>query len=234
MASEPTDPDLRRQSGPHVFVDDLDAPSLADADHHHLGRALRVREGAPITISDGAGRWRCAAFGQTPEPTGPIVTAAAPPWPLRLACALAKAAKPEIVVQKATELGVDELVFFHSSRSVARWDAAKVAKSMDRLARVAREAAMQSRRVTLPLIRFVADTGELAAETGWAMADFGGEPIAASHRAIVVGSEGGWDPAERELFSAAVDLGPSVLRAETAAIAATTLMAHHRHAGRDR
>lgn len=234
MASEPADTDLRRQSGPHVFVADLDAPILSDGDHHHLAKALRVKEGDPITLSDGAGRWRAAAFGLTPSPVGPIVGVAAPTWPLRLACALTKASKPEIVTQKATELGVDEIVFFHGTRSVARWDDAKVAKSMARLARVAREAAMQSRRVTLPVVRFVADAQALAAEAGWARADFDGEPFRGTHRSIAVGPEGGWDPAETDLFSTTVDLGPFVLRAETAAIAATTLMAQHRHAARDR
>ena len=234
MAPEPADTDLRRQSGPHVFVDDLDVPTLSEGDHHHLAKALRVKDGDAITVCDGAGRWRTAAFGPMPVPVGPIIGVAAPQWPLRLACALTKASKPEIVVQKATELGVDEIVFFHGIRSIARWDDAKVAKSMGRLARVAREAAMQSRRVTLPVVRFVADAQALATEADWARADFGGEPIRGAHRSIAIGPEGGWDPAEPDLFPTAVDLGPSVLRAETAAIAATTLMAQHRHAARDR
>ena len=49
---------LGRGGAPHVFVDDLDAPTLADDDRHHLGRALRLRVGDPLTLTDGRGRWR--------------------------------------------------------------------------------------------------------------------------------------------------------------------------------
>ena len=55
--------ELGRGGAPHVFVDDLDAPRLSDDDRHHLGRALRLRPGDPLTLSDGRGRWRWARFG---------------------------------------------------------------------------------------------------------------------------------------------------------------------------
>lgn len=215
--------DLRCQRGPHVFVDDLEVPTLADDDRHHLARSLRLRDGDPLTISDGARRWRTARFGEPIEVEGPILVVAAPPWPATIACALAKGAKPELVVQKATEIGIDHIVFFTGDHSVPTWDAAKRAKAGVRLARVAREAAMQSRQVRLPTIELADDLASVAAAVPELVrADFGGKAIDRSVRAVAVGPEGGWSDAERQSLPEAVDLGPTVLRAETAALVAAT------------
>ena len=54
--------ELRRASA-HVLVDDVESPSLSDADAHHVFRVLRVRDGETVTVTDGAGNWRvCAAI----------------------------------------------------------------------------------------------------------------------------------------------------------------------------
>lgn len=228
MRADPSD--LRRRRGPHVFVDDLHAPRLDDGDHHHLARALRLRAGDPITISDGRYRWRPARFGVDPEPDGPVVTVAEPPYQVAIACALAKGTKPELVVQKATEIGIDRIVFFAGDHSVRRWDDTKRATVEARLTRVAREAAMQSRQVRLPMIGFAADLAELVAGTpGLVRADFGGRRLDGSIRVVAVGPEGGWSDAECELVPDSIDLGPSVLRAETAALVAATQLIGERH-----
>ena len=70
----------------------------------------------------------------------------------RFAVALTKAAKPEFAVQKATELGLDRIFLFPARHSVVRWDEIKTARNETRLAKVAREASMQSRRVTIPTV----------------------------------------------------------------------------------
>lgn len=224
-------PDLRIQPGPHVFVDDVDAPVLDDGDRHHLSKSLRLRAGDALTVSDGAGAWRAARFGEVVEPDGPIHRVDPPPYAIGIGVALTKAAKPEFAVQKATEIGLDRIVLFASEHSVVRWDESKRHRNLVRLRRVAREAAMQSRRVAIPTVEFVDELGALAATatggdvTAVARADFGGEPVGPSHRLVLIGPEGGWSEREREWLPAAVDLGPTVLRAETAAVVASSRLA---------
>jgi len=223
-------PDLRTSPGPHVFVDDLDAPELLAADRHHLTKALRLRDGDAITISDAAGQWRTARYGTAVEPTGPVVSVPAPEAALLLGVALTKAAKPEFAVQKATEIGMDRIVLFGADRSVARWDESKRSRNTERLARVAREAAMQSHRVTIPNVSVVADLDEvlgLVPSLGLpdpVRADFGGDPIGPQHRFVLIGPEGGWSDEERRRVPRAVDLGDTVLRAETASVVACSLL----------
>jgi len=217
------EPDLRQQSGPHVFVDDLDAAVLSDGDFHHLHRSLRLRAGDALTASDGAGRWRPFHFDQQLTPAGDAVVVAPPAWTIELALALTKGAKPELAVQKATELGVDRIVVFQADHSVVRWQDEKIERSLVRLQRVAREAAMQSRQVRLPTVDYVADVDYLQTQ-GFARADFGGRPIDASVRSLAIGPEGGWSERERSVLVSSVDLGRTVLRAETAAIAGAVRM----------
>lgn len=226
--SESPAPDLRRQAGPHAFVVDLDRPTLDDGDRHHLQRVLRLRDGDPFTVSDAKGSWRAVTLGAVVEPTGPIFSVPAPPYSLGLGVALTKAAKPEFAVQKATELGLDEVVFFAADRSVVRWDEAKRAKNLQRLQTIAREAAMQSRRTSLPEVSFVASFAALASRGGIVRADFGGAPVNSAHRFVVIGPEGGWSPEECLAVPATVDLGPTVLRAETAAVTAGAYLARFR------
>jgi len=219
-----TTSDLRMQAGPHVFVRDLDQPELADDDRHHLARALRLRDGDPLTLSDSYGQWRTGRFGDVIESTSEIQHVAPPAYRLGLGVALTKAAKPEFAVQKATEIGIDDIVVFETEHSVARWDEKKRSRNEQRLERVAREAAMQSRRVTIPTVRVLANLDSLLQLPGIARADFGGIPTNSAHRFILVGPEGGWSQQERNNIPAAVDLGPTVLRAETAAVVASSFL----------
>ncbi len=211
--------------GPHVFVSDLNDLLLDDHDRHHLERALRTRHGDPITVSDGNGGWRSCRFGHTVEPDGEIVNVPTPAQPLTLGFALTKGAKPELVVQKATELGIDRIVPFVAGRSVVRWDDAKAAKQAERLARIVREAGMQSRRVWLPTVAPLAAFRDFSPPA--VIAHRGGAPLLPEHHTVLIGPEGGWTEAEQADLGQ-VHLAPTVLRAETAAIAAATLMVHAR------
>jgi 16S rRNA (uracil1498-N3)-methyltransferase len=211
------------QPGPLVFVDDLTAPALADDDRHHLTRVLRIRSGAALTIADGSGSWRTGVLGTELEVTGPIVEPVRPVPALTIAFALVKGDKPELIVQKLTELGIDRIALFRAERSVVRWDEARAAKALARLHAVARAAAMQSHRPTLPLIE-VATLASLAAQPGAAMTDRNGAPPSLDHPVLLVGPEGGWASEERALAAVTVGLGDNVLRAETAAVAAGALL----------
>ena len=213
--------------GPHVLVDDVERPILADDDRHHLERVLRTRPGDPLTVGDGAGAWRPCRLGSEPEPVDRVHHVARPQPPVGVGFALIKGGRPELVVQKLTELGVDRIVPFVAARSVVKWEPAKAAKNVERFRRVAREAVMQSRRAWLPIVDDVVGFGDLATD-GAVMADRGGGPVTLDRPLVLVGPEGGWDDAERATELPRVRLSDAVLRAETAAIAAATLLAEAR------
>jgi 16S rRNA (uracil1498-N3)-methyltransferase len=211
--------------GPLVLVDDLDDPELADGDRHHLERVLRVRPGDAITVADGRGRWRTARFGPAIEPTGAVVEQPEEAPPITVGFALVKGDKPETIVQKLTELGVDRIVPFRAERSVVRWDDERAAKAVGRLRAVARAAAMQSHRPRLPVVEDVSVLDVLATEPGVALADRSGDaPALERATTILVGPEGGWTDDERRLVEQRVVLGGHVLRAETAAITAGVVL----------
>jgi 16S rRNA (uracil1498-N3)-methyltransferase len=184
---------------------------------------LRLRPGDEVTVSDGGGgRLRCR-FGPALEPLGEVERVARPAPEVTVAFAVVKGARPEWAVQKLTEIGVDRIVPLLSARSVVRWplgDGGQVA----RLRRVAREAAVQSRQVWLPVVEAVAAFDAVVGEAGAALAHPGGGPPALARPTVLIGPEGGWDDAEVAAAPALVGLGPSVLRTETAATVAGALL----------
>lgn len=220
MSPEPPD-----GAAPHVLVADVEAPVLDDGAHHHLARVRRLRDGDSLTVTDGAGAWRSCAFRGTAvlEPAGDVVRVPAPDAPLTVAFALTKGDKPELVVQKLTELGIDRIVPFRAERSVVRWDEQKAARQHERLQAIARSACEQAHRCWLPVVEPVTDVDDLA-RRGVVRADRGPVTLTAAVTAVAVGPEGGWTDAERARLPATTGLGPHVLRAETAAITAGALL----------
>ena len=217
MAGHPAD-----HPGPFALVADLDAPVLSPDERHHLERVLRCRAGEPIVLGDGRGAWRPARFGPSLELGGEIERADPPTPTIGVAFALVKGAKPDLVVQKLTELGVDHIVPFRAAHSVVQLDAAKAAKAASRWRAVARAAAQQCHRPWLPVVEEVSDLSALLLRDGVALADRNGEPPSLSHSLVLVGPEGGWAAAELEEAARGhvprVALGPHVLRAETASL----------------
>ena len=215
----------RRRAAAHVFVDDLEYPLLAPDDAHHLARVLRLRAGERVTASDGNGRFRACVFdgvglvvdgGIESETSSPDVT---------VLFALSKGDKPETAVQKLTELGVSRIVPFVAERSVVKWDDTKSQRNVDRLRKVAREAAMQSRHVRLPRIDDVQSSlaAAVALVGDVTIAEPGGVPIDASVSAVAVGPEGGFTASELA-GRRTVALPGGILRAETAAVVAGALL----------
>jgi 16S rRNA (uracil1498-N3)-methyltransferase len=229
----------------HVFVADL-APAdggdlvLDDVDRHHLERVLRLRAGEAVSASDGRGGVRVCAFagggaGRL-EPVGEVDRQPAPAPSVGVGFALVKGTKPEWIVQKLTECGVDRILPFVGERSVVRWDEDKADRHLERWRRVAVEAAMQSRRCWLPEVAGVRSFAALLAVAPEAALADGGPaddgpavPLDADRTpTVLVGPEGGWSDAERALAVGGghpfVRFGPTVLRAETAAVAAGVLL----------
>ncbi len=200
---------------------------LADDDRHHLERVLRVRAGDAVTVSDGAGSWRDCRFGPELVTDGEVHHLPAPEPVLTIGFALVKGERPELIVQKLTELGIDRIVAFAADRSVVKWDAERALRHGRRLDRVAREASMQSRRCRLPEIVVAGGFAQVVAASSpgaLALADRGGEAPTGATTTVLVGPEGGWTDEERAAVPRRVGLGDHVLRVETAAIAAGVVL----------
>ncbi len=200
---------------------------LGAPDRHHLERVLRLRAGEAVTASDGGGRWVRCRWVDGPaglEVDGEVVVEPAPSPPVTVAFAPVKGERPEWAVQKLTEVGVDRIVPLVTARSVVRWEGDRGAAAVERWRRVAREAAMQSRRAWLPVVDVPVAFAEAAGWDGAALAVAGGDPPTLAGAIVLVGPEGGWEPSEIGAGLPTVGLGPNVLRTETAAVVAATLL----------
>jgi 16S rRNA (uracil1498-N3)-methyltransferase len=222
-----------------VFVAALaDTIEIDGDDGHHLQRARRLEPGERITAADNSGAWR--RYEVTGAGQGRIAAAAAgaaqteprPSVQVALAVALTKGGIDD-VVKAVTELGVARVTPVAAERAVARWDAKRAAAAVVRLGAIAREAAMQSRRTTIPVIDAVVAFQEIAARPHLVVADSGGrpagalEPPRAGEWTVLVGPEGGFSDAERERLThcPVLGVGNGVLRAATAPIAAVAVLA---------
>ena len=215
-----------------------DRVTLLRAERHYLLDVLRLAPGAKLEVFDGEGGRYPAAL----EPDGSLSLGAREEAlhagrRLALAQALAKGDKMDLVVQKATELGVDRISPFTSSRCVVRLGAAKAEDRVVRWQRIAEEAARQCGRADVPQVAPVqpleAMIGRHRAEGSRVLLLFEHETARGLSQALlasadplvlVVGPEGGFAGEEiaaaRSQGAEIVSLGPLILRTETAGLAA--------------
>jgi len=218
--------------------------TLSEHAAHHAREVLRLRTGAPVHVFDGAGgEWD----GVLEEVSRRAVTAhllhaveTRPESPLRLVLAMAalKGDRMELVIQKATELGVTEIWPVVTFRTDAAARPALNGSRGERWERVASGAAEQCGRAVVPLVaptttleglvqRAFDGTRAVLLETPGhpALASLSVDPT--SPLLLLVGPAGGFEPAEatalRAADFAAASLGPRILRAETAAVAAVAV-----------
>jgi 16S rRNA (uracil1498-N3)-methyltransferase len=232
-----------RLSGPYFFADPAaiseDSIALDAFDARHLG-VRRIRPGDVISVGDGAGRIfeaRVEAIDADHAEAAILATFQEPaPRPrITVLQGLAKGSKVDWAVEKMVELGVDRIVVFASGRSVPVWDRSKAEAAARRWDRVARAAAKQSRRAWLPTVEGPLSSREAVELAGKLPLVLVADP-AGEHRlrdslpsespeeiALVVGPESGLAPDEiealREVGATTVDLGPQILRTETAGLA---------------
>jgi 16S rRNA (uracil1498-N3)-methyltransferase len=155
---------------------------------------------------------------------------------LNLCVALLKGEKFDLVVQKATELGVQRVTpLITRYADIHLRDAADAAKRVARWQRIALEAAKQSGRAFVPEISLPLAFDSLQSDgLGVMFSERGGESLetlpASKTITAIIGSEGGWSDEEIESARArdfhVITLGGRILRAETAAIAVTALLQH--------
>ena len=223
------------------FVDEVrnGKAELSGDDAKHLTRVLRVEAGQRFEISDNRNVYLAEIETARKElvifRTLEKLAMPEPGTRLVLCAALFKFDRFEWIVEKATELGVERILPVETARGEkGLLEASR--KRRQRWERVARESSQQSRRVSAPEIPPAAGFRQslaLEADYRYFLEETVAPPLlrllpvnrAATDRvALLTGPEGGWTAAEREAAAAAgwrsASLGPLVLRAETAAIAA--------------
>jgi len=222
--------------------------TLSADEARHLRDVLRLQMGDEVYVFNGTGReFRCTVVGTARDSAElRIETEVEPAKPesqlqLNLCVALLKGEKFDLVVQKATELGVTQITpLITRYADIHLRDENDAGKRIVRWQRIALEAAKQSGRAFVPEIKAPAPFASVLAETKDSQlrlmfSECGGGALnraapAVQHVTALVGSEGGWAKDEIEAARSAgfqiVTLGGRILRAETAAIAVTVLLEH--------
>lgn len=214
---------------------------------HHARDVLRLTIGDAVEVFDDDGRraqgriLRCSPREVVVE-IGEALAAAPSPLEVIVAAAVPKGARADWMVEKLGELGVSEYVPLIAARSVVHVEGPS---KLDRWQRIAQESARQSRR---PGVMRIASPAPLvtaldsARGAGWYFCTEGPSlrPMADAVASVVtaprppqlwlwIGPEGGWTPQERDRFERAgltpVSLGGTILRVETAAVAAAAVVA---------
>ncbi len=216
---------------------------LAGEDARHLRQVLRAEIGQRYEISDNDSVYlaEIEGFGHDLVNFRIVERIAAEELPVRthLYLALVKFDRFEWAVEKATELGAERIVPVETARSEKGLERA-AAKRVERWRKIARESAQQSRRARLPVIDEPAPLAAVLSAGGLRyfldeqpgalplLAALPGERSAADLISLLIGPEGGWTDAERAAAAEAgwtpAGLGPTVLRAETAAAAALAIV----------
>lgn len=237
-----------------AFNSTLASVTLASDEARHLRDVLRLKPGDEVYVFDGEGKEFHCAVEESRRDTAQLKVIAEvepahseSPLALTLAVALLKGEKFDLVVQKATELGVTRVVpVLTKLADIHLRDESDATKRVARWQRIALEAAKQSGRAVVPRIlapvsfEFLIETFKREPEMSCLMfSEREGQPLPEAMKQLpakvsrltaLVGSEGGWTNEELDAARQAgwgiVTLGGRTLRAETAAIAVATLLEH--------
>ena len=229
---------------PRFFVESVenDFIEITGDDARHISLSLRMKKGENIVLCDGKGREAEATIREAfPESVVLDITerrdsVAEPKTEVILYQALPKFDKLEYIIQKSVELGVSKIVPVLTSRCISRPDEKTMKKKLERLRKIADEAAKQSGRGKLPevgeLLTFKNAVAEMTkAETPIFFFEHAQYPLreimekrTSGTISMMVGSEGGFSE-EEAAFAAEkgvliASLGPRILRCETAPVAA--------------
>ena len=209
-------------------VADPAVPVLSRDDDHHLRRVLRANVGEEVVVTNGGGDWSFATVTDVGLERVSDVVVDPTPESITLYLAPVKGDRGEWAIAKATELGVSRVVPLVCARLAVAFRGDFATKTLARWRRIARESAGQCRRTYDVLIDEPVRVADVPDDV--AVADFDGAAAWAPVRAVAIGPEGGWAPGEWDAARVRVGLGSTVLRAETAAVAAATLMVAARDA----
>ena len=218
---------------------------LSDEDAYHLVKVMRARKGEEIEIVNDGVAYEAKIKEVKPlviQVLGRIKEKRELPNDIILICALIKGDKLDFVLQKATELGVKEIVLLSSERTIVKARDFDNSKKLERYHKILREAAMQSHRNIIPeLYRLITFDQLKAVSADKKIMAYEGEAgdtksfwtsiksIGSHDRiALLIGPEGGFAPKEVTKAKSCgydiVSLGNRVLRAETASIYALSVL----------
>ncbi len=216
------------------------AVSLPEEVANHLVRVMRLREGDGCVLFNGDGHDYSATLVESGKREARVqVTAAQPvdnesPLPITLLQGIARGEKMDLILQKATELGVQAIVPVNAERTEVKLDAARAEKRLAHWRSVVVSACGQSGRARVPSVAPPQGVQEAARAMPGAALKLTLDPQG-EHRlstlesapggvVIAIGPEGGWSPRDRQALAAAgfqgLQLGPRILRTETAGLAA--------------
>lgn len=206
---------------------------------HHAVVVRRLREGERVVLTDGEGTSATGVVASTGKRSlavtvGSTSTVERPRPAVTVVQALPKGERGELAVEVLTEVGVDIIVPWAASRSVAIWKGERATRSHAKWSATAREAAKQSRRAWHPEVTPLASTSAVvdlvrAAPLALVLHEEATTPLAAVEVPadgilVVVGPEGGISPEELAALTGAggraVRLGDEVLRTSTAGVVA--------------
>jgi 16S rRNA (uracil1498-N3)-methyltransferase len=226
---------------PSAFNLSKKSVTLTADEARHLREVLRLKPGDEVSVFDGEGKEFRARVVQARRESAELelqneLEPARPESPLRitLAVALLKGEKFDLVVQKATELGVTRFVpLVTRYADIKLRDEADANKRVARWQRIALEAAKQCGRAVVPEVSAPQPFGSILKTPCLLFSEKGGRgltQIETDEITAIIGSEGGWSDEELDEARAAgveiVTLGGRILRAETAAITAAALLQH--------
>lgn len=203
----------------------------------HAATVKRLRVGEELVLTDGSGAAVIGCVVEAAKSALVVEVSSVARSPrespaVTVVQAIPKGDRGELAVEMLTEVGVDTIVPWAASRSVAVWRGERAAKSLAKWRSTARAAAKQARRVWFPEVTSMVTTDEVAAliaesDLAVVLHEAAGESIAdlsldgVGSIVVVVGPEGGISEEELAAFAAAhvVGLGSSVLRTSTAGVA---------------
>lgn len=211
---------------------------------HHAVAVRRLQVGEKVVLTDGEGTAATCEVSATGRRLFAVtvrsVTVREREEPsVTVVQALPKGERGELAVEMLTEVGVDVIVPWAASRSVAVWRGERATRSLAKWRATAREAAKQSRRSWFPVVTDLATTADVveliaASDLPVVLHEDASLPLPAlqvpNHGSIllVVGPEGGIAPEELDAFEATglrpVRLGEEVLRTSTAGVVAVAAL----------
>ena len=217
--------------------------TLPGASAHHVSTVLRLSADAEVTLFNGRGGVFSGRLTRVSRREGVVVIGndlqadSESPLAVTLVQSISRGERMDYTIQKAVELGVHEIVPVVSKRTVVQLDQKRVSKRIDHWRGIIQHAAEQSGRTALPHLASVQPLAEwVAARPGTpcyvlhptSSAPLARQPAPAESVTVVAGPEGGFEDNEIAMLERAgavtVALGPRVLRTETAAVCALSVM----------
>ena len=215
-------------------------------DIFHITKVMRMKSGDQIQLVDNLTHKTFLGVIKSTSPLDvfiqePILEDVELSKDVTLFFALAKSDKIDFVIQKATELGAKRIILFQGKRSIVKYTQADFARKKDRYVSIAKEASEQCHRQYIPEISYLENiklvSNHLSELNLFAYELEAGKSTelnallnSVNSVSIIIGPEGGFDEAEAEYLKtlnfAPISLGKRILRCETAAVYALSVISH--------